>query len=238
MSSDLHHPVGRAEPEPPSPEIEHRRRERPNSAWMLAVTQALVQRLPELPLRLSLGSGTDAPTPEASADAQPTPEAQLTEATDSGQVDGAGGAGGGANETVEVGAGSPAAPVLESRLTTEVRDDQLGRVALSVARSPQGLRIVINVADARVKALIETDQALLLQGLAECGLRVLSVQIGAETPPGTALAPEASAPERAAARPRGAGGLRSTNARVRAYTVPVEKEDDEDDTVERVDFTA
>jgi hypothetical protein len=235
MSSDLHHRVGRAEPERPSPEIEieRRRRERPNSAWLLAVTQALVQKLPELPLRLSLESGTDAPSPDAAAmDAQPTADAQRTEAT------GAGDAGGGANETVEVGAESPAAPALESRLTTEVRDDQLGRVALSVARSPQGLRIVINVADARVKALIETDQALLLQGLAECGLRVLSVQIGAETAPGTALAPEASAPERAAVRPRGAGGLRATNARVRAYTVPIEQEDDGDNTVERVDFTA
>jgi hypothetical protein len=107
---------------------------------------------------------------------------------------------------------------------------------LSVARGRNGLHIVINVADSRVKALIETERAQLIEGLQECGLSVFSVEIGTSLDPGTGLAQELVARERVVARPRGSLGLRPANARVRAYSPP--EEDDGDETAERVDVTA
>jgi hypothetical protein len=109
---------------------------------------------------------------------------------------------------------------------------------LSVARSPSGLRIVINVADARVKALIEAEQALLLKSLQGSGLRVDSLHIADQLQPGIALAPEdgaEAAQERAAARSRSVN-LRTLSARGRGYGAKPEEEP-EDDT-DRVDFTA
>src|SRR5262249_23765147 len=103
-------------------------------------------------------------------------------------------------------------------------------------RSASGLHIVINVADAHVKALIEAERALLVKSLQGCGLRVDSVQIAEQPATGTALAQQEAAQERALARSRGNPNLRSGNARWRGYTAPPEEEP-EDDT-ERVDFTA
>jgi hypothetical protein len=107
---------------------------------------------------------------------------------------------------------------------------------LSVARGPGGLHIVINVADLRVKALIEAERSVLLKSLQDCGLRVDSVEIGSQHMTGTAFAQQDATPQRALARTRGNSGLRSPNARWRAYMSPSEEDPDSDS--ERVDLTA
>lgn len=119
---------------------------------------------------------------------------------------------------------------LPERLITELSDARLGRMELSVARSSNGLTIVINVADAHVKALIEADQAALMKSLQDCGLRVASVKIGQSAGPGTGLA------EERLERVRTSPGLSTQTARRRAYRSSLDDEDDAD--AEGVDFTA
>jgi len=220
----LHSPIGRTGLGPitgePEAQEDAKKREHADDAWALAITQALVEVRP----RLALPSD-----PELTArDSNPGPEpgAELSRAA-SGEV-GTGDAS--AAEDARPG------PALPSRLLTELSDSRLGRMQLSVARGPSGLHIVINVADSRVKALIEAERSMLLKSLQDCGLRVDSVEIGSQPLSGTAFAQQDAAPERALARTRGNSGLRSSNARWRAYTSPPEEDPDSDK--ERVDLTA
>jgi hypothetical protein len=224
MSSTLHNPVGRTLVDRSPSEPEAKKHHPEDDAWLLAVTQTVVQKLPHLPqLALDISSDTDPgqPSTEAAGDARERPPGG------DAPLDGS---------TAAEGDAPASSPELQNRLTTEFSDQRLGRMELSVARGHNGLHIVINVADSRVKALIETEQAQLIDGLRECGLRVFSVEIGSSLDPGTALAQEAVARERAVARPRGSLGLRPANARIRAYSPP--EEEDGDETAERVDVTA
>jgi len=116
------------------------------------------------------------------------------------------------------------------RLTTELSDSRLGRMELTVARGVSGLAIVINVADAHVKALIEADQGMLMKSLQDCGLRVASVRIGHSAGSGTGLAEEGSE------RVRSSPTLTHPASRRRAYRSSLDEESDAD--TEGVDFTA
>jgi hypothetical protein len=224
MSSNLQNPVGMNLLERSQSEVEVKKRHSEDDAWLLAVTQTVVQKLPQLPqLSLDLAPESDPTRPNT---------AIAGEAREKAVAGGDALDGGTATE-----GDAPASSVeLQNRLTTELSDQRLGRLELSVARGRNGLHIVINVADSRVKALIETEQAQLLEGLRDCGLRVFSVEIGSSLESGTGLAQEAVARERAVARPRGSLGLRPANARVRAYSPPTEEDGDE--SAERVDVTA
>ena len=225
MTTALHTPVGRAglpaEPAEPEP----RERERGDDAWALAITQALVEARP----RLTLPG-----TPEEPAH---TPVAARVS-----DVNGEPGAGAGAEEGTSTQPGGAARsraasePQLPTKIITELSDNRLGRMELSVARGERGLHIVINVADSHVKALIEAEQASLLKSLQGCGLSVDSVKIGSSSTSGTALAPQEAAQERALARSRGGQNLRPVNARWRGYGAP--PEDDPEDDAERVNLKA
>jgi len=220
----FHSPIGRSGLGAPLGELDAKEdpeKREPDEAWMLAVTQALVEVRP----RLALPNGSD---PEPSArDANAGPAGGAEFAAQSGELG-----------TADVSAREDArpGPALPTRLLTELSDSRLGRMQLSVARGPSGLNIVINVADSRVKALIEAERSILLKSLQDCGLRVDSVEIGSQPLSGTAFAQQDAAPERALARTRGNSGLRSSNARWRAYTSPPEEDPDSDK--ERVDLTA
>ena len=111
-------------------------------------------------------------------------------------------------------------------------DERLGRLQLHVERVAGGLDIVINVADARVKALIEAEQPQLMKTLKDAGLRVASVQIGSPSRPGTALAQERGGAEKA----RTSASFRQPAARWRTYTGSPAEEEDADG--EGVDLTA
>ena len=200
---------------------EHEREDRERSAaWASAITQVLVEARPKLALPSAAeleNSSAGAPAPRDEGVKNPTPggvESRNSESVEESRTQG---------------------PELPNRLVAELSDSTLGRMELSVARSANGLRIVINVADARVKALIEAEQALLVKSLQGSGLRVDSLHIAEQAEPGTALAPEDVAPERALARSRSLN-LRTLNARGRGYRAKPEEEP-EDDT-DRVDFTA
>ena len=220
----LHSPIGSSALGPTTVDADAReeakQREHTDDAWTLAITQALVEVRP----RLALPSESE-PGPR---DANPGPargaELALTESVEAGIGDVSG--------TEDARPGS----ALPERLHTELSDSRLGRMQLSVARGRSGLHIVINVADSRVKALIEAERSILLKSLQDCGLRVDSVEIGSAPLTGTAFAQQEAAPERALARTRGNSGLRSPNARWRAYTSPPEEDPDSDS--ERVDLTA
>jgi flagellar hook-length control protein FliK len=224
MSSNLHNPVGLDLLDRAPSGLDAKKHHREDDAWLLAVTQTLVQRLPPLQQR-SLDLAPDAdPTQPSTAIAG---EAREKPNNGGAALDG----------NAALGDDAPASsPEVQNRLTTELSDHRLGRLELSVARGRDGLHIVINVADSRVKALIETEQAQLLESLRECGLSVFSVEIGSNLGSGTGLAQELVAQERAVARPRGSLGLRPANARARAYSPPTEEDGDE--TAERVDVTA
>jgi hypothetical protein len=224
MSSNLNNPVGLTLIDRSPGEAEAKKHHPEDDAWLLAVTQTVMQKLPQLP-QLSLDLSADPERSQSAAEATGETRERPTE----------GGASLGEGTALE-GDAPASSPELQNRLTTELSDQRLGRLELSVARGRNGLHIVINVADSRVKALIETEQAQLINGLRDCGLRVFSVEIGSSLDPGTGLAQEAVARERAVARPRGSLGLRPANARVRAYSPP--EEDDGDETAERVDVTA
>ncbi len=199
---------------------EEKKREPADDAWLFAITQALVEVRPRFTLPSDPDSAPHAADPgtEAGAELARAAGAELG----SGDVS--------ATEDTRPGAALP------ERLHAELSDSRLGRMQLSVARGPGGLHIVINVADLRVKALIEAECSMLLKSLQDCGLRVDSVEIGSQPLAGTAFAQQDAAPERALARTRGNSGLRSTNARWRAYLGPPEEDPDSDN--DRVDFTA
>ncbi|HEU4576680.1 MAG TPA: flagellar hook-length control protein FliK [Polyangiaceae bacterium] len=224
----FHSPIGRAglglDPGEAAREAaEHEREDRErSSAWASAITRALVEARPPLtlPSLPDAESTAEARAPRQEGVKNPTPSS--VELRDSAAIE--------SPETQ--------GPELPNRLVAELSDSSLGRMELSVARGPSGLRIVINVADARVKALIEAEQALLLKSLQGSGLRVDSLQIAEQPEPGTGLAPQEGAEiaqQRALARSR-SSQLRSLSARGRGYGAKPEEEP-EDDT-DRVDFTA
>jgi len=220
----FHSPIGKSGLGPFSLELDAKedpeKREPADDAWTLAITQALVEVRPRfaLPNDPDLAPGDANPGPEPGAELAAAPSGELG----SGDVS--------AREDARPG------PALPTRLLTELSDSRLGRMQLSVARGPGGLNIVINVADSRVKALIEAERSILLKSLQDCGLRVDSVEIGSQPLSGTAFAQQDVAPQGALARTRGNSGLRSSNARWRAYTSPPEEDPDSDN--ERVDLTA
>jgi len=224
MTMSLHNPIGRSGLGLATGEAdvkeEAKKREPADDAWLLAITQALVEVRP----RFLLPSDPD----PASQHANPGPDAGAELASADRADPGSG----------DVSAADDArpGPALPERVHAELSDSRLGRMQLSVARGPGGLHIVINVADLRVKALIEAERSMLLKSLQDCGLRVDSVEIGSQPGAGTAFAQQDAAPQRALARTRGNSGLRSPGARWRAYVSP--SEDDPDSDNERVDFTA
>lgn len=195
-------------------------RETPDELWALALANTLVAELPKLT------------EPPRDADASLAPHAvgdshapgHAPELNESGE---AAGSGSGA------AAGGPrGGPELPSTLSAEVSDARLGRLQLHVERVEGGLDIVINVADARVKGLIEAEQPQLMKTLKDAGLHVASLQIGGPSRPGTALAQERGGAEKA----RTSASFRQPAARWRTYTgCPAEEEDADG---EGVDLTA
>ena len=212
-------------------------REPRDPLWALVVAHALVERLPhprpataESEAALEVEHAGSAPPSGA-----PAPDDALN-AEDEMTADG-GGRVGGRGSTANV----------PRELYAEVSDERLGRLALRVVRGQDGLDIVIGVADSRVKALITAEQSTLMRSLKDAGLAVVSLQIGASNPigtasrAGTALAVTSLGAERqgaespAAERPRTAASFRQAAARWRGYRVSKEEDDDDDGGV---DFTA
>lgn len=196
-------------------------RDAPDELWALAVATMVMAELPKL---------TSPPDPEASmaqraiAESQPAgPDPELDEP---GEIDapatGKRTAAGGARGTLE----------LPSTLSAEVSDERLGRLQLHVERVEGGLDIVINVADARVKALIEAEHPQLMRTLKDAGLHVSSVQIGSAPRAGTALAQDRGGAEKA----RAGASFRQPAARWRTYTGC--RAEEEDAAGEGVDLTA
>lgn len=198
-------------------------RETHNELWALALTNTLVAELPKLgepPPEADAGLA-----PRAIGDSHaPAGHAPELDAADEGASTGAGAAAGGSRGS------SP----LASTLSAEVSDERLGRLQLHVERVEGGLDIVINVADARVKALIEADQSQLLKTLKDAGLHVASVQIGSALGSGTTLARERTGAEKA----RASASFRQPAARWRTYTGSPAAEQDADTDGEGVDLTA
>lgn len=191
--------------------------------WTLAVTSSVIKQLPRLQLGEVLAdSGQGGPPPDGDAPRDGNAERSGSGELTGGRVGHAGGPGDGGAEDAH---GVPA------ELCAEVSDERLGTLRLRVARVEGGLDIVISVADSRVKALIETELAMLMKTLKDAGLRVASVQIGSPFRVGTGLAVDRGGSE----RPRTGGGLRQPGARWRTYQNSLE-EDDTDS--EGVDLTA
>jgi hypothetical protein len=194
-------------------------REAPDEIWTLVVAQTLVERMPPRPGE----DADDAALVRSVADSSaPGASAEL-----SAPERGTGAEGPAASQE-----GARDASGVPATLSAEVSDERFGRLHLHVARAATGLDIVINVADGRVKALIEAEQAMLVKTLKDAGLRVASVQIGSTPRAGTALALEGRGPEKA----RSTASWLQPGAKRRAYTGPLEEEDDDDS--EGVDFTA
>jgi hypothetical protein len=207
---------------PPVERQRHGDRDTKDELWALAIAQLLVEHAP----RLRMGGGAAALHGGGSADDS------ATSGTENPAHEPTSGAAPGP-------AGSDEAPTrahtVPDRLTTELLDGRLGRLQLIVERGATGLRIVINVADSHVKALIMADQESLVQSLKDAGLSVASVQIGRTAQPGTALAPDRAGADRT----RDTAGLRRANGRFRGYQDTHEEEDGAADAeTERVDFTA
>jgi hypothetical protein len=163
-----------------------RERDLPDELWTLAVTNTLVEQLPRLCLPEPSLDAQAMPAQPAHADdggtaCETTPQRPLDAAQHSGNT------------------GASSARGVPASLSVEVSDERLGRLSLHVARAENGLDIVINVADSRVKALIEADQSILMKTLKDGGLRVASVQIGSTSRVGTALAGDRGGTERARA---------------------------------------
>jgi hypothetical protein len=203
-----------------STEKKPREREEQDELWALAVTETLLEQLPRwraADVQPEPAPAGNPPAPRAApATAGLLPGGATPPETTQGST------------TNGVAGGSGDKPV--ERLTTELSDARLGRLELTVARGVSGLTIVINVADAHVKALIEADRAALVKSLQDCGLRVASVRVGQSESSGTELAREGT--ERARANP----ALPKQNARWRAYRSSLEEENDADE--EGVDLTA
>ena len=193
--------------------------------WLLSVAQLLVQRLPPPPR-----GGEDAP-------AVPSRNGAALAAAGSGELappenpEAQAGAAGHGTSAKARATGSAGVDV-PSELCAEVSDERFGRLQLHVARGGAGLDIVINVADSRVKALIEAEHAVLIKTLKDAGLRVASVQIGNSSPPGTGFALDRVGAE----RPRAGAALTKPNARRRVY--PSSRDEEADQSSEGVDFTA
>jgi hypothetical protein len=199
--------------------------DRDEELWGLAVAQLLVQRLPPLPrggeAEPAVPTRNGAAAPAAGSGELAPPESAQGRASAAGP-----GTGTRAPETRATGVDVP------SELSAEVSDERFGRLQLHVARGGAGLDIVINVADSRVKALIEAEHAVLIKTLKDAGLRVASVQIGSSSQPGTGLALDRAGAE----RPRAGAALPKPNARRRVY--PTSREEEEPQSSEGVDFTA
>lgn len=190
-----------------APATELDERELSTLAWAQAVTSAIQERTrwasaPELP---------SARQPSYSEAMRP--EGPLDDATP--------GAGPPGRRPAAVE--SNAAPKAELR--TQLEDDRLGRLELQVSRSARGLDIVINVADASVKQLIETEASALSRNLASAGLRVSSVEIIRLGSTGTGLAVD-----RTVARERARAGLnpRLEKRITKAYVSSIDEEGDDD----------
>jgi flagellar hook-length control protein FliK len=209
------------------PVIERERRAERHAAddvWALAIAQVLIEHAP----RLRIG-GAEALQGPSSADESAT---SRTDAA-GGEPTSAGPGGLGAPEKQEALTKAQAVP---DQLTTELSDGRLGRLELIVQRGANGLRIVINVADSHVKALIMSEQQSLIQSLKETGLSVASLQIRHTLPTGIAFAQDRAGADRT----REAGGLRRPPTRWRVYQGTLEEEEEAtaDAETERVDFTA
>jgi hypothetical protein len=196
-------------------------REAPDELWALVVANTLMAELPKL----------SEPPPEADASlALCALGDSLSPAGHAPELD--------APSEAEAAApghatrGARGSPELASTLSAEVSDERLGRLELRVERVEGGLDIVINVADARVKALIEAEQAQLVNTLKDAGLHIASVQIASPQRPGTALARERGGAEKARAN----ASFRQPAARWRTYTGSAAAEEDADG--EGVDLTA
>jgi hypothetical protein len=199
--------------------------DRDEELWAHLVAELLVQRLPppqprKLELEASVPTRNTASVAPAGSGELAAPHSSASQA-------------GAADQGTDVGApGGSDGIALPSELSAEVSDERFGRLQLHVARGGAGLDIVINVADSRVKALIEAEHAVLIKTLKDAGLRVASVQIGNPTRPGTGLALDRGGAE----RPRAGAALSKPSARRRAY--PSSRDEEDDQSSEGVDFTA
>jgi hypothetical protein len=199
----------------------HEERETPDELWALALTNTLMAELPKL--------RQAAPEPDAGLASHAVGDSHAP-AGHAPELDEASEASG--SEASAAAGGSRGSPELPSTLSAEVSDERLGRLLLHVERVEGGLDIVINVADARVKALIEAEQPQLMKTLKDAGLHVASVQIGAPLEAGTTLARERGGAEKA----RTSASFRQPAARWRTYTGSPAEEEDADG--EGVDLTA
>ncbi|HTV17912.1 MAG TPA: flagellar hook-length control protein FliK [Polyangiaceae bacterium] len=195
-------------------------REAPDPLWALAVTNALMAELPKL---ASPPEARESSAPNAISESQ-APATHGPELDEPGDATGA--------QHGKAAGGARGSPDLPSTLSAEVSDERLGRLQLHIERVDGRLDIVINVADARVKALIEAEHAQLVKTLKDAGLQVASLQIGAPSRAGTALAQERGGAEKA----RAGASFRQPAARWRTYTASSAEEDDADG--EGVDLTA
>lgn len=215
---------------PIAPGERERREERdaPDERWALALASTLVAELPRLT--------SPAPADESAAPRAPgvsaAPAGSSPELDDPGGPPGAAGSAAARTSASRASPDTRGSPDLPSILSAEVSDERLGRLELRVERLEDGLDIVINVADARVKALIEAEHAQLLRTLKDAGLRVSSVQIASTARAGTALAQDRAGAEKA----RAGASFRQPAARWRTYTGS--RAEDEDADGEGVDLTA
>jgi hypothetical protein len=229
MANRLGTPVGGAHPPLRASEPERPRRRPRDHAWALALAQTLVAELPRAPVpKLGGGDAVD----RAPADAQGAaekPHAKSGESAPEGDALVA-------SSSAET---APHSAEMPATLTTELTDSRLGRLTLHLERSARGVDIVINVADAHVKALIEAQRSELTEALEDSGLRVSSVEIGSTLPTGIALALSESSQSSAGvpAGPRGSLSLPKPSARRQVYIDPLAEEDRDADE-EGVDLTA
>jgi hypothetical protein len=197
-------------------------RDAPDEAWALAFAHTLLAELPKLTQPAPAKAEISA-TPRAFADSQAPPgySRALHESSEATPA-----------SPGKPAAGPGAGPDLPTTLSAEVSDERLGQLRLQIERVEGGLDIVINVADARVKALIEAEQCQLLKTLKQAGLHVTSVQIDGPPKAGTALARERGGAEKV----RASASFRQPAARWRTYTGSPAEEEDADG--EGVDLTA
>jgi hypothetical protein len=229
LTASFHSPIARTGLPAEPAEVDSRERDRSDDAWAFAITQALVEARP----RLTLPSMPEEEAAPRAAAPPPVSTVNTELTADAGTGVGTGMTG---TQRGTSAAASSSGPPLPTKIITELNDSRLGRMEVSVARGASGLHIVINVADAHVKALIEAEQMMLVKSLQGCGLSVDSVKIGSSAQTGTALAPQEVAPERGLARSRGNLNLRPANASRRGYGAP--SEEDPEDDAERVNLKA
>jgi hypothetical protein len=202
-------------------------RERYEDAWMLAIANAVAE---PRPLPLDAAEEPRGPSSAARPDERPPARCEIADGAAEGDGDGDAGAD---PRAAREATGKSGPRQAREELKTVIRDERLGRLELSVSREPSGLRIVINVADAHVKSLIESERLLLSRSLEECGLAVSSVQIRGVAPAGTGLALD-----RGTARDRARSFMspRLENPKSRSYRGTLE--DDLESDSEGVSFKA